>query len=316
MRKTALLILALFVAAFAAGNRGLGMGWNTPEMAGGNARLLQGRDTSYFAILSHTNIFTGGLQTITGTTVNDGPTYGDELLTTGGWTVGANWTEAPDDVFTHTVAATATLSHSATVVADSQYQIAWTMSAAPAGVCTVSIGGQQYDMMTTWLVTWGPTATSTVAFTITPSAAFDGTISLMSLRRITAPSTPLVALRSSADTTAIEIRGSQDYSAALGRKLSTFMGRNSGQYNTSGFFNSGYGQNTFQYNTSGFLNTAMGHDAMQYNTVGGFNAAYGAYALNKNISGNTNAAFGNRDRRRTLRNAGTTLAGATGLDEA
>ena len=114
-------------------------------------------------------------------------TIGSELLSGAGWTVGANWSEAPAGTFAHAAGTghTAALSHSATIAAATTYLLTWVMDWRTAGSVTLTIGGQTQAGVTGGF-TWRLTTTSTTGLVITPTATFDGTLSGLSLKAISA----------------------------------------------------------------------------------------------------------------------------------
>ena len=208
---------------------------------------------------------------IKGTTATDLPTYGSELLTSAGWTVNAGWTESPDDTFAHTGGGgTATLTHSATIANATKYQISWTVTGRTAGSFTVSVGALASAAQTS-TGSFGPTTTSTAAFTITPTTDFDGTISVTSLKQITAVSTAIASLLDSTGTTRLELRAGT-------ATLNTFVGLSAGAYNTTGYSNSAQGVNALYSNTTGYYNSAQSVYALYSNTTGTYNSAMGYQA--------------------------------------
>ena len=222
---------------------------------------------------------------IKGTTATDLPTYGSELLTSAGWTVNAGWTESPDDTFAHTGGGgTATLTHSATIANATKYQISWTVTGRTAGSFTVSVGALASAAQTS-TGSFGPTTTSTAAFTITPTTDFDGTISVTSLKQITAVSTAIASLLDSTGTTRLELRAGT-------ATLNTFVGLSAGAYNTTGYSNSAQGVNALYSNTTGYYNSAQGVNALYSNTTGYSNSAQSVYALYSNTTGYSNSAQG------------------------
>lgn len=114
-------------------------------------------------------------------------TVGAELLAADGWTVGAEWTEDPAGTFAHEADTghTAALSHNATITAATTYLLTWTMAWRTAGSVTFTIGGQTQAGVTGGF-TWRLTTTSTAGLIITPTATFDGTLSGLSLKAISA----------------------------------------------------------------------------------------------------------------------------------
>ncbi|MFZ2252681.1 MAG: beta-propeller fold lactonase family protein [Minisyncoccia bacterium] len=141
------------------------------------------------------------------------------------------------------------------------------------------------------------------ALTITPNnATWTGTIDNVSVKQIT-PSAIAQTIRNADGTAGVEIR-------AGGTGLNnTFVGKNSGLYNTtgtgntaqgsaalysntSGYWNSAQGYLSLYNNTSGYQNAAQGHESLYSNTTGHGNAALGSSALRSNITGNSNTALG------------------------
>lgn len=222
---------------------------------------------------------------IKGNSATDLPAYSSELLTSAGWTVTSGWTESPDDIFTHTSGGgTTSITHSATITNGAKYQIGWTITGRTTGSVTISVGGESSGSQTA-TGTWGPTAGSTAAFTITPTTDFNGTISLTSLKWITAVSTPIFAANDSTGTVRFELRaGSANYN--------TFIGQSAGSYNTTGISNVANGYRSLYANTTGSGNTAIGYQSLNANTTGFRNTAIGHYSLLSNITGNYNTANG------------------------
>jgi hypothetical protein len=231
--------------------------------------------------LTALTIANNGQLTLQGDATTDLPTYGSELLTSAGWTVNTGWTESPDDVFAHS-SGTETLTHSATITNTYKYQIAWTITGRTAGSITIAVGGQSLATQSA-TGAWGPTTTDTSAFTITPTTDFNGTVSLVSLKRITAGSTPNRVVKNSAGTAIIEERGNS---------TSTFIGVGAGRYNTTGGFNSCVGYNAGYNITTGSNNSCMGQYAGRSITTGGFNSCMGAYAGYSITTGSYNSCVG------------------------
>lgn len=104
---------------------------------------------------------------------------GAELITTGGWTLGANWGESPDETFTHTPGSAASLTHTASggIVAGRLYAWTLSMSDRTVGGVTVTIGGVEVEVISED-EDYGGTfeAVNTTGVVIVPSGAFDGTL--------------------------------------------------------------------------------------------------------------------------------------------
>ena len=235
---------------------------------------------------------------VQGLTANDLPTYSAEFLLSTGWT-STDWTGDFATGWTHTVGNISVLSQSKVAVNATKYQIAYTVTGRTAGSFTIGFGGQSIGATATGA--FGPTTTSTASLTITPTTDFDGTI-VISIKSITAISTPLVNLKSSEGTARIEMRAN----AASGN---TFIGIGVGSYNTTGYGNTtngyaslyanttGYnnttnGMNSLYANTTGYSNTANGYASLYANTTGYNNTTNGMYSLYANTTGGNNTANG------------------------
>ena len=129
-------------------------------------------------------------------------------------------------------------------------------------------------------------AANTGALTFTPNnTAWTGTIDNVSVKQIT-PSAIAQTIRNADGTVGMEIR-------AGGTGLNnTFVGKDSGLYNTSGSFNSAQGALALLSNTTGSNNSAQGYQALRSNTTANQNSAQGALALYSNTTGASNSAQG------------------------
>ena len=218
---------------------------------------------------------------IQGTSAMDLPTYSAEFLSAAGWT-STDWTGSFVAGWTHTVGNTTALSQATAAVSATKYQITYTVTGRTAGSFTVSFGGQSLATLTA-TGSFGPTTTSTANLTVTPTTDFDGTI-VLSIKSITAASTPSFVIKGSDGVSRVEVR-----TGLLG---STFIGFESGSYNTTGVYNTGYGYQALYFNTTGIYNTAIGYKALRSNTIGIYNVANGYQAQYSNLTGANNVANG------------------------
>jgi len=118
------------------------------------------------------------------------------------------------------------------------------------------------------------------------TGSFDGTIKNISIRRIIAENSPEIEFLDKNENTTVEMQLSD---ASQGN---VYLGKNVGQFNTSGEQNVAIGKDAMANNTSGYWNTAIGAEALRDNTVGSRNVALGRLALAGNISGDRNYAIG------------------------
>ncbi len=247
-----------------------------------NKKSLVSRIWTYISskLSSYTGALTGSSLTVSG---SDEPTYGAELLTSAGWTVGAGWAEAPDDTFTHTGSGgIESLTHSATIANATKYQLTYTITGRNAGTVTITFGGQTTGAVSA-SGTFGPTTSSTAAFTITPTTDFNGTLSLVSLKAITAVSTPRIVIKNSGGTVVLEERGNSS---------STFIGTEAGRYNTTGNYNCFLGVSAGQANSTGSNNSFLGYQAGYSNTTAGGSCFVGYRAGYANTTSNFNTFLG------------------------
>ena len=228
---------------------------------------------------------TGGTIAIQGTTDTDGPTLGSELLTTAGWTVPGGWTESPNDVFTHANGGgTGALSHSASISSATKYQLSWTITGRTTGSVAIAVGGQSPSSQNA-TGSFGPTTTSTAALTITPTNDFDGALSLVSLKPISAVSKAVASVKASGSTVTAEIRALADFA-------STAFGVGALRYQTTGLQNSAFGNLALRSLTTGQLNSALGVSALALLTTGVRDTAVGNLALTNATTANDNTAIG------------------------
>ena len=212
---------------------------------------------------------------IQGTSATDAPTLGTEFLTGGSWT-STGWTGNNTTGWAHT-SGTTTVSYSSLAVTATKYQIAYTVTRS-AGSFTVAFGGQSNAGITA-TGTFGPTTTTTANLVITPTTDFVGSI-IISIKAITAGSTALISAFDSTGTARFEVRASSGTG-------NTFLGKDSGKYNTTGIYNTSSGLSALQNNTTGNQNSGIGSSALYANTTGNFNSALGYQAGSFIANGST-----------------------------
>jgi hypothetical protein len=225
-----------------------------------------------------------GTLTSNGTTSTDLPTYSSEFITTSAsWTTTTGWTGNNTTGWVHATGNSGTLTYPTAAVIGTKYQISYTVTGFSAGSFTVTFGGQSLASIAA-TGTFGPTATTTGNLIITPLSTFVGTI-VISIKSITAVSSPVISLKDSTNTVRFETRVSSTVN-------NTFLGLSSGSYNTTGYNNSSVGYIALNANTTGSGNSAIGVQALYNNTTGLYNSAVGAHALTNNTSGNFNTSVG------------------------
>lgn len=225
---------------------------------------------------------------------------------TGRWT-GTGWTIG-SGVYTHVAGANAaTLNNTAlgaTTVAGTTYQVVMTVVTTTAGTLTISFGGtsaspvgQKTGTLTAY--TANIVAANTNPLTLTPNAAWAGTIDNVSIKAITT-SVSALNLKDSAGTIQTEARPVSSSSFGLGLTAlqsttaanNTAVGCNALTKNVAGTNNTAIGFNSLTNNTKAIDCTAVGGSALNMNTTGGNNSAIGANALKNNIYANDCTAVG------------------------
>jgi hypothetical protein len=271
------------------GHTAIGLGSNTTVI--GNSSTTFGRWFGNLLVGSSTNSgqqlqVTGtsllnGLSTIQGTTASDSGQLGSELLTTG--TGDASWTGASFATgYTHVAGSTTTLTSTLAGVANTFYQITYTVTGRTTGTFNIDFGGQTLGGLGSSSAQ-GVRATTTGTLVITPTSSFDGTI-VLSIRVITASSAS-VTFNNSSGTVTNQIRISNSVS-------NTFFGLNAGSRNTTGINNTFIGSSTGSNNTSGNSNSFFGISAGRDNTFGSSNSFFGSSAGLLNTTGTANSFFG------------------------
>jgi hypothetical protein len=237
--------------------------------------------------------------TFTGTALTDQPTLSEEFLDAAGWT-STGWTGDFTNGWTHTPGNTTVLSQSKLASNATKYKISYTVTGRTAGSITITFGGQSLSTITGAGV-FGPTTTTTTALSITPTTDFNGTI-IISIKELTAVSTPILQLNTAGNVTVTDIRYSLSSTNAFygyeagGYILNgvgcTGIGYQALKANTSGLDNTGVGYQALSATTTGASNTGIGSQALKLNTYGVANSACGYLSLGSNTTGSNNSGFG------------------------
>lgn len=233
--------------------------------------------------------------------VNTEAVQGPELITAafdrdfssaGNWT-GVNWAVG-GGVATHVAGANpftlASINLTELPVAGRAYLVTFTLDTTVASWLQISIGGQMSpafgDHLGVETESVLITALDASPLVLSPSGSWVGTFSNVSVTKIT-PVLAAQILRNADGTIGLELRTG-------GSGLNnTFIGKDSGMYNTTGISNVAVGSGALRANTSGFSNVAIGLSALAANTEGGENIALGYDVLTNNTTGSDNLAFGN-----------------------
>ena len=184
---------------------------------------------------------------------------GNELLTNGafasndftGWTAGANWSAATGAAV-HTAGSVEAITQNVSVINGTMYQLVFTTTGRTAGSITITLGAVTLDIDSgttgittnstqTLSITAG--ATGSVAFTVTPTSDWNGSIDNISLKAIGVAQGAL-SLKDDTGSEFIEFRGK------------------------ASVFNTAAGSDALRSNTTGSSNTAMGYQAGRYHANG------------------------------------------------
>lgn len=214
---------------------------------------------------------------------------GSELIDGTAWTLGAGWSGTLAGGFTHTAGNIAPLTRAMPATGTKKYQIEFDVNAAVSvDEILVSIGNSlPFDMYFGGThITCGITSISNGDLVITPAIGSTKVITNLSVKEITGISVATKNILDSTGNTTNEVRGLKSVLRNL------FIGKDSGQFNTTGLMNTAIGNAAMCKNTTGFINVAIGVDALNANTVGSRNIAVGYATLIRNISGHRNQAIG------------------------
>lgn len=222
------------------------------------------------------------------------PTLGSELIPSVGWT-SDGWTGDVTNGFAHTAGNTNPLTVDIDALeTGSLYQFEITTSDASTNGWSdfrVSLGGS--DIFETYkgggaLVSYvyGLICGSTKVLTITPRNDYTGTVTGLSLKKVSNSVGTQYELYDTNSAVSYQIR------TVSANKDAIYQGENSGRYAFWGYGNASMGDNAMRDNTSGFWNTAIGHRALEANQNGSRNVAIGYIALLHNTGGDRNVAVG------------------------
>lgn len=235
-----------------------------------------------------------------------------------GWTVGSHWSIANAKA-THTPpdGLPSTLSGTTAALAGTLYQVNLLMLDRTAGSIGVRLGTADAGVSlsangaTTVYVATPPVIVGNAALLLTPTSDFDGSITQVTLYRVT-PALPDAVINSSTGTiNPLEIRAGGSGQASL------YLGAFSGQSALSqAIHNTGLGQAALQNNTEGIQNTALGYWALRVNTTGDGNTAVGNGALDGNLTGSWNNAVGHHSNYRNVTGSGNNAFGSQALTNA
>ncbi len=242
----------------------------------------------------------------------DEPSYDTELLDGTGWTQ-TGWTGDFSNGFTHSSGTDPLEREIANLESGAMYRFTITTSdAATNGYSDfyVSLGGsatfETYrgggsSVSYEFALVAGAVGTK---LSITPRAGYTGTVTGLSLKKITdVAQLPAITVADASDgvTTQLVTGKAQNTSIFIGVRsgeksvfgmANTALGVNAMKSNTDGYWNVAVGMNALVDNIHGTRNVAIGYIALQHCVTGDRNIAIGSFALNGLTSGRGNIAIG------------------------
>lgn len=203
---------------------------------------------------------------------SDSPTMVSATVNSSGWTT-TGWTGSYGSGWTHTPGNTSILTASTeAIVSGRYYAITFTITGRTAGSVRVGVGGPAslyYD--TNGTITAAVLTTSTSGLAFGPTTDFDGTISNVELRYVSAQSKPIFRGIRSDDVVGIDFR----VAGGSGNDNNTSVGYNAMTRLYTGSNNTGYGYGALGVLMSGDDNTAVGYSALGKVLAGNRNIAMG-----------------------------------------
>jgi len=226
--------------------------------------------------------------------VEESALLGEELVTADGWILGNGWSGDFSTGFTHEAGNTEPLIYPLNAEAWKLYEVVLTVESTDADhgfKFNVTVGDSYpFEMYrgagNTITYRNGIQAVSDGDLKIIPKTNFIGTIKDVSVKEIVGKIPPTTIIKDKTDKSVYEARPTKADNENI------FIGKQSGQYNTSGRANVAIGHGALENNTSGYFNSALGYRALEKNTVGSRNLALAYAALQNNISGHRNVALG------------------------
>jgi hypothetical protein len=225
----------------------------------------------------------GGSQAYNGSTLISG---NDQTFSGANDWTGTGWTTS-GGTYNHVAGANAATLSILPAVAGTYYIISFKVDTTATGTLTPDFGNTDGIVAgnSTGVANYNEVilAGSTGVLTFTPDANWTGYIDNVQVTPVT-PSAAVQTIRRAGQAASIEFRA-----GLLG---SQFIGVNSGQLASGGYYDTATGYQALSDITSGSNNTATGYQALYSNTTGSNNIATGYQALYSNMTGSNNNATG------------------------
>lgn len=229
---------------------------------------------------------------ITNKATEDSAPLGDELISASGWTLGAGWSGNLSSGFTHSSGVETLTFAMPEETAGNCYQVSFKSSEKMTDTnFFLSVGNSPlfnlyFEEHADGTISVGVLAAENGNLVFTPATDYKGTITEVSVKRITGTYPALSKYLDTNGNASMELRVSP------AEQDNVFAGINAGQRNTTGNRNVALGANALRDNLSGWRNIAIGSNALAENTSGTRNTAIGENAMPKMQSGQRNIAIG------------------------
>lgn len=222
----------------------------------------------------------------------DSAPLGEELVSATGWTLGAGWGGNLSSGFVHSSGIEPLTFAMPEETAGNCYQVSFKSSVKMTDTnFFLSVGNSPlfnmyFEEHADGTISVGVLADENGNLAFIPATDYTGTITNVSVKRITGTYPALKKYLDANDNVALELRVSP------AEQDNVFAGINAGQSNTTGHRNVALGANALRDNLSGWRNIAIGSGALAENTSGTRNTAIGEDAMPKLQSGQRNIAIG------------------------
>jgi hypothetical protein len=234
-----------------------------------------------------------GTKTFRGSSTNETPTLGANILSSSGWATGVTgWTGDYTNGWTVVGSGSSPMTNTQTAVSNTFYVLSVTATTSVSGkYLSITFGGGSFfayfASTGTQTVNVEGLTTSTGTLSISASG-FDGTISAISFKTRNSTSLPIATFASSTGLNPIDVRADN-----VSSSNNMFIGFDAGKsvYLTANS-NLGIGYNVLKTLQNGIQNIGIGSSALNASITGSGNIGIGVQALSSSISGQFNIAIG------------------------
>ena len=235
-----------------------------------------------------------GTKTFYGSSTNETPTFGANLLSSSGWATGVTgWTGDYTNGWSIVGAGSSPMTNSALVPSAGYfYVLTFTVNLPVSSkYFSGSFGGTSIfiGFYSTGVQTKSIGLVTTTSATLSLSATgFDGTLSAITIKQRNNTLNPVTSFTSSTGTNPLEFRVD-----AISNSENTFIGKDAGKSTWTATANTALGVNALINLQSGTSNVAVGKGSMLSNITGDYNTSLGTFSLYSLKTGGGNLALGN-----------------------